>query len=122
MPGFGSDEGVNDAVLRQLAMITPTSSGAESVPTSVATVLDDRTAALVRVGALVATGAGHDAYERTVADALAAGATHDDVIGTLLAVSGTVGLIRIVSAATGLALALGYDIDAALEGCDPPTA
>lgn len=80
--------------------------------------LDDRTRALVRLGALVATGAGPMSYQRQVAEAHAAGATDEEVLDTLIAVSPTVGLAHLVSATVGLALALGYDIDAAFEGTD----
>jgi alkylhydroperoxidase/carboxymuconolactone decarboxylase family protein YurZ len=50
--------------------------------------------------------------------ALAAGATVDDVVDTLKVVAPMVGLVNVVSAAPTLALALGYDIDAALETLD----
>ena len=50
--------------------------------------------------------------------ALAAGATADDVVGTLRAVAPSVGLARVVAAIPGLALAAGYDVDAALESLD----
>ena len=39
----------------------------------------------------------------------------DEIVGTLIAVAPTIGLRRVVSAAPELALALGYDVDAALE-------
>ena len=84
--------------------------------------LDDKTRALVCLGALIATTASPTAYRRLVDDALAAGATPDDVIATLVAVSPTVGLARLVSATDALAFSLGYDINAALESLDePPT-
>ena len=41
------------------------------------------------------------------------------MLGTLLAVAPTVGLARVVSATVALGLALGYDIEAALEELDP---
>ena len=47
--------------------------------------------------------------------ALTAGASIDEIVGTLIAVVPTVGLARAVSAAPELALALGYDVEAALE-------
>lgn len=50
--------------------------------------------------------------------ALAAGATASDVIGVLIAVAPDVGMARVVSATQGLSLAMGYDIDAALEDMD----
>jgi 4-carboxymuconolactone decarboxylase len=80
--------------------------------------LDERTAALACLAALVALHAGPSSYQRCVDRALAAGATVDDVIDTLKVVAPTVGLARLVTAAPGLALALGYDIDAALEAVD----
>jgi hypothetical protein len=46
---------------------------------------------------------------------LASGASIDEIVGTMIAVAPTVGLTRVVSAAPELALALGYDVDAALE-------
>jgi 4-carboxymuconolactone decarboxylase len=80
--------------------------------------LNERTAALACLAALVAMHAGPSSYQRCVDRALAAGATVDDVIDTLKVVAPTVGLARLVTAAPGLALALGYDIDAALEAVD----
>jgi 4-carboxymuconolactone decarboxylase len=80
--------------------------------------LNERTAALACLAALVAMHAGPSSYQRCVDRALAAGATVDDVIDTLKVVAPTVGLARLVTAAPGLALALGYDIDAALEATD----
>jgi alkylhydroperoxidase/carboxymuconolactone decarboxylase family protein YurZ len=80
--------------------------------------LDKRTAALACLATLVAMQAGPSSYQRCVDRALAAGASVDDVIDTLKVVAPSVGLARVVSAAPGLALALGYDIDAALEALD----
>ena len=80
--------------------------------------LNERTAALACLAALVAMHAGPSSYQRCVDRALAAGATVDDVIDTLKVVAPTVGLARVVTAVPGLALALGYDIDAALEAVD----
>jgi 4-carboxymuconolactone decarboxylase len=82
--------------------------------------LNERTAALACLAALVALHAGPSSYQCCVDRALAAGATVDDVIDTLKVVAPTVGLARLVTAAPGLALALGYDIDAALEAVDLP--
>lgn len=77
--------------------------------------LDEKTTDLVRLGALVAVDAPQAAYSATVARALSAGATDDDLIDTLLAVAPSVGLTRVVAAAPKLAVALGFDIEAALE-------
>jgi hypothetical protein len=46
--------------------------------------------------------------------------TVDDVVSTLEVVAQIVGVPRLVSAAPDLALALGYDIDDALEALDEP--
>ena len=39
----------------------------------------------------------------------------DEIVGTLIAVAPVIGLARVVSDAPELALALGYDVEAALE-------
>lgn len=82
--------------------------------------LDHKTAALVRVGALAAIGSPEICLEWSTSQAVAAGANEDEITGVLLAIAPMIGLGRIVGAAPGLADALGYDIDAALEdpgGC-----
>jgi len=84
--------------------------------------LDERTDGLVRLAALVAMGASATSYRDTVEAALDAGAGDEEVIGTLIAVAGTVGLSRLVSATVALGMALGYDVEAALEEVDPPPA
>lgn len=80
--------------------------------------LDPKTHALVSLAALLAADAAPASYHCSVESALAAGATVDEIVGTLVAVAPTVGLARVVSAAPELALALGYDVDAALEALD----
>ena len=82
--------------------------------------LDDRTAALAGLAALLALRAPAGSYGDCVDRALAAGASVDDVIETLKVVAPSVGLARVVSAVPGLALALGYDIDRALEAIEIP--
>jgi 4-carboxymuconolactone decarboxylase len=77
--------------------------------------LDPKTHALVRLGASLAIDAAPSSYQSNAEMALAAGASIDEIVGTLIAVAPTVGLTRVVSAAPELALALGYDVDAALE-------
>jgi alkylhydroperoxidase/carboxymuconolactone decarboxylase family protein YurZ len=83
-----------------------------------ASTLDPRTQALVRLGALVALGAGSVSYQWAVQAALAAGAGVDDIVGTLIAVAPISGLARVVSATPEVALPIGYDIDAAFEELD----
>jgi 4-carboxymuconolactone decarboxylase len=77
--------------------------------------LDARTHALVQLGALSAVKASASSYHASVEAAFAAGADADEIVGTLIAVIPAVGLARVVAAAPDLALALGYDVDAALE-------
>ena len=81
--------------------------------------LDQKTHALVRLAACLAMDAALSSYQSNVEMALAAGASLDEVVGTLIAVAPTVGLTRAVSAAPELALALGYDVDSALETSNP---
>lgn len=80
--------------------------------------LEGRTASLVRLAALVATGATFESYAEVVAQALEAQASVDEVIGVLLTVAPIVGLARTVSATPMLSLALGYDVDDAFERLD----
>ncbi len=77
--------------------------------------LDRKTHALVRLGALLASNAAPSSYHASVEAAFAAGASPDEIVGTLIAVAPAIGLARVVSAAPELGLALGYDVDAALE-------
>ena len=83
-------------------------------------VLDPKTAALLRLGVLVATGSSAVCLEWSTSRALAAGATEEEVTGVLLAVAPVIGLGRIVGAAPGVAGAFGYDIEAALEDHHDP--
>jgi 4-carboxymuconolactone decarboxylase len=61
--------------------------------------LDQKTQALVRLGAALAIDAAPSSYQSMIDVALAAGADIDEVVGTLIAVAPTVGLARVVSAA-----------------------
>ena len=76
--------------------------------------LDPKTAALLRVGACVATGSSAVCLEWSTGRALAAGANEDEIADVLLAIAPVTGLARVVSAAPGVATALEYDIAAAL--------
>ena len=80
--------------------------------------LDARTQAFVRVAALVAVDATPSAYMCAIEAAIAAGASLDDVVGVLVALLPSIGSDRVVSAAPKLGLALGYDVDEALEELD----
>jgi alkylhydroperoxidase/carboxymuconolactone decarboxylase family protein YurZ len=80
--------------------------------------IDAKTSALVRLGALIALDAPVVSYQSCIAVALPAGATPDDIVDTLKAVAPIAAGVRVVAAAPALALAIGYDIEAALEAHD----
>jgi 4-carboxymuconolactone decarboxylase len=81
--------------------------------------LDPKTCALVRLGALLALGAAPVSYHWNVGAALDAGATPEEVLGTLVAVAPISGIARVVLATPEVALSIGYDLDAAFEELDP---
>jgi 4-carboxymuconolactone decarboxylase len=80
--------------------------------------LDPKAQALVRLAALIAVGASCVSYGWAIEIALAAGATADDVVGTLIAVAPITGLARVVAATPAVARSVGYDIDWAFEAFD----
>jgi alkylhydroperoxidase/carboxymuconolactone decarboxylase family protein YurZ len=77
--------------------------------------LDHKTGALARTAALIASDSSVSSYQWAIDDAIAHGATEDEIVGVLHAVAPIVGLARVAAAAPGLALALGYDVEQALE-------
>lgn len=77
--------------------------------------LEPRVRAFVQIGALVAVDAAPPSYMGVVEEAFAAGATPEDIVGSLVVVLPVVGVPRVVSAAPNLGLALGYDVADALE-------
>jgi len=81
--------------------------------------LSPRTCALVRLAALLALGAAPISYQWNVDAALDAGATPDEILGTMIAVAPISGIARVVQATPDVALAMGYDLDAAFEELDP---
>ena len=80
--------------------------------------LDPKTAALVRVGALVAIGSPGVCLEWVTTRALAAGASEEEVTDVLLAIAPVAGLGRVTGAVPDVAAALGYDVEAALVDPD----
>ncbi len=106
--------------LRRLAVHDNTlveSLTAQSKPTESA--LDERTLALVRVAATISLEAAAASVQHAVALALAVGATKEEIVATLEAVTPVTGTSRVVSSAPKIALALGYDVEEALEELDP---
>lgn len=77
--------------------------------------MDAQSHALARIGALIALDAGPPAFMASVEEALHAGVSEEEIVGTLIAVLPIVGVPRVVSAASNLGLALGYDVANALE-------
>jgi 4-carboxymuconolactone decarboxylase len=80
--------------------------------------LDPKTAALLQVAVLVAIGSPAVSLEWGTGRALAAGASEDEIADVLLAIAPVAGLGRVVCAAPDVAIALGYDTEAALEDTD----
>jgi 4-carboxymuconolactone decarboxylase len=80
--------------------------------------IDPQSHALLRIAALIAVDAAPPSYMSAVEAGLNAGASYDEIVGTLIAVMPIVGVARVVSAAPNLALALGYDVGEALEVVD----
>jgi alkylhydroperoxidase/carboxymuconolactone decarboxylase family protein YurZ len=80
--------------------------------------LDCRARAFAQLGAMFAIGAGAASYRAGVEDAVAAGATYDEIVDALVAVMPIAGAARVTATAPQLGLALGYDVDAALEALD----
>ena len=78
-------------------------------------VLDPRTLELVRLAALVAVGGAVPSYGAQADSAVSAGASAAEIVDVLVGVIPVVGLPCVVAAAPKLALALGYDLDEALE-------
>ena len=82
-------------------------------------IIGEKTAALLRVAATIAVDAAPYSFQHAIALALAAGATSDEIVASLEAVTPVTGAARVVQCAPKVALALGYDVDAALERHDP---
>jgi len=77
--------------------------------------LDERTEALLQLAALIALDAPASSFRSAVGAAQRTGVRLEELLATLYAVAGTVGSARVVSAAPRIALAAGYDVEAALE-------
>jgi len=107
--------------LRRLALHDDALLGASAAEDSTFpdSVIDGRMAALVRVAATIAVDAAPSSFQRAVSRALAAGVSPDEIVATLEAVTPVTGAARVVQCAPKIALALGYDVDAALERHDP---
>ncbi len=83
-----------------------------------ATHLDSRSYWLASVAALIALDGSVSTFGWATSAALAAGVTSDELVDLLVALSPIIGTARIVAAAPKLGLALGYDVEADIEGLD----
>ena len=77
--------------------------------------LDPKTLALVRLAALIAVGGAEPSYGAQADAAVTGGATAAEIVDVLIGVVPIVGKPVAVAAAPKLAMALGYDIEDALE-------
>ncbi|MBD3940311.1 carboxymuconolactone decarboxylase family protein [Microbacterium sp. NEAU-LLC] len=77
--------------------------------------LDSRTAALVRIAALIAVAAPDASMHAAVDDAVAAGVSPDEIIAVLDGLVGIVGMPRVVGQAPRIAVALGYGDDLSVD-------
>ena len=69
----------------------------------------------MQIAALVAVDAAPPSYMSVADEALEAGVTYEELVGSLIVVMPVVGVPRVVSAAPSLGLAIGYDVGDALE-------
>lgn len=108
--------------LRKLAMIDEgfiKDEAGLALGSAATSALDPKTVTLLQVGASVTIGPSPVCLQWSVARAMAAGATEDEVADVLLAIAPVTGLGRIAAAAPDVGIALGYDVAAALEALDP---
>jgi 4-carboxymuconolactone decarboxylase len=81
--------------------------------------LDARSRALGRLATLFALDGSVSTYGWATSAALGAGVTSDEIVELLVAMAPLIGTARVVCAAPKLGLALGYDVEADIEGLDP---
>lgn len=77
--------------------------------------VDDRTRALVTLGALVSVGASDPSVRAAVDDAITAGASTAQIVAVLDGLVSVIGLPRVVAAAPMFAAALGHGEDITLD-------
>jgi len=78
--------------------------------------LDARIYSLVKIATLIALDAPPASYLWQVGNAVAAGCTAQDILGTLIAVAPQVGGPRTVAAAPEIMVALGLTLPAGVDG------
>jgi alkylhydroperoxidase/carboxymuconolactone decarboxylase family protein YurZ len=77
--------------------------------------LDPVGESLAKLGALIGTDGSDLTWHQTVAAALDAGVTPDEVVDALVALAPSVGRTRVIAVAPKVALAIGFDVASALE-------
>jgi alkylhydroperoxidase/carboxymuconolactone decarboxylase family protein YurZ len=80
--------------------------------------LDARSRAVARLATLFALDGSVSTYGWATSAALGVGVTSDEIVELLVAMAPLIGTARVVSAAPKLGLALGYDVEADIEGLD----
>jgi alkylhydroperoxidase/carboxymuconolactone decarboxylase family protein YurZ len=101
----------NDELLRRLALNDEKTVRSAIGADSATEALDSKTAALVRLAALLSVGAPTVSCRATVEAARANGASDEEIVGVLVAVGPAVGAARLVDAAPRLALAIDCDVE-----------
>lgn len=101
--------------LRRLAVNDPHHLEEELGAADDPAVLDHRTLALARLAALIALGGAEPTFGEYVDAALSEGASCDEIVDVLIGVGSVVGVPRVVSAASRLALALGVDVEVVVD-------
>ncbi len=112
----------DEETLRRLALHDPACIAAALTGDASDCPFQPKVRALVRLAGLISTDVPFPALSWGVDEALRAGASAEEVVAALLAVGPAIGSSRLVAEAPRLALALGWDVDAAIEELDPPTA
>lgn len=110
----------DEETLRRLALHDPACIADVLTGDGTGCPLEPKVRALVRLAGLISAGAPYPALSWGVDEALRAGARSDEVVAALLAVGPAIGSNRLVAEAPRLALTLGWEVDAAIEGLDPP--
>lgn len=110
------DQDGQNATVRRLGAFARLRSGDQHELDDVG--LDSRVCALAGLGATLALCSPFATVRLLTEQARAAGATAEEMLGVLLAIAPTIGTARVVANTPTLALALGYDVDAALEDTD----
>ncbi|GAA1962036.1 carboxymuconolactone decarboxylase family protein [Microbacterium deminutum] len=101
--------------LRRLAVNDPRQLEDALSAASEPAAVDPRTLSLARLAALIAVGGSEPTFGESTDAALSAGASADEIVDVLTGIASVVGVPRVVSAASSLALALGVDVESVLD-------